>query len=123
MGVTPPKPIALSQLPALGAYDARALDGGERAWLSVPLGQHGLRLLLVRHGDQTLMFLNRCPHAGHPLELATGDIWNRRRDRLMCGSHQAEFRLPDGLCVSGPCRRSYLRRVVDDRPGCPTAPI
>ncbi|MGF1607158.1 MAG: Rieske (2Fe-2S) protein [Rhodothalassiaceae bacterium] len=107
----PPRPLDLADLPEPPADFLERLGPEEGAWASVPLGEAGQRLLLVRHHGEGLMFLNRCPHAGHFLETATGDVWDRRRRHLQCGSHDARFSLPDGRCISGPCRRAYLRRV------------
>lgn len=112
MGVSAPAPIDLADLPDLPEnwQDQLGPDPGD--WISLPLGPHGHKLLVIRHKGQCLLFLNRCPHAGHALDDASGRIWNKRQTRLVCGSHQAEFRLPDGKCVAGPCKGSYLRSVA-----------
>lgn len=110
----PPPPVDLADLPPPPTDYLAGLGAEDGAWASVPLGQTGLRLLLVRYGGRVLQFLNRCPHAGHPLEMATGEIWAANGRQLECGSHSARFSLPDGRCVAGPCKGAFLRRVRDD---------
>ena len=111
---SPPRPIPLSELPPPPDNFRDQLGPEDGDWASVPLGEHGQRLLMIRQSGQALLFLNRCPHAGHALELISGEIWNANRTKLVCSSHHARFRLEDGKCVSGPCKGDYLRRVSED---------
>lgn len=80
-------------------------------------GDWPLSLFVVRRGDSVWGYVNRCPHAGHELNLIPNDFLTREGGLIMCRSHGAQFRIDDGLCVSGPCPGTHLRaftvEVVD----------
>lgn len=67
-------------------------------------------LLLMRRGDEVRAFLNVCPHAGRRLDWAPGRFLFDA-GLLVCAAHGACFRVPDGHCVSGPCRGQSLTEV------------
>jgi nitrite reductase/ring-hydroxylating ferredoxin subunit len=69
-----------------------------------------LSLILLRHGDQVLGYLNVCPHAGRRLDYAPGKFL-LKDDMLICAVHGATFERLGGLCVAGPCRGEHLREV------------
>lgn len=67
-------------------------------------------LIVLRRDDVVRAFLNVCPHAGRRLDWAPGrflidDVF------LVCAAHGACFSVPDGVCVSGPCRGQSLAEV------------
>jgi len=68
-------------------------------------------LVLLRKGDEVRAFLNVCPHAGRSLDWAPGRFL-LDPGRLVCAAHGATFQIPDGACVSGPCRGQRLREVA-----------
>jgi len=72
-------------------------------------GTWPLSLFVVRRGDAVRGFLNRCPHAGHELNLKANEFLTRDGEMIMCRSHGARFRIEDGLCVLGPCPGAALR--------------
>lgn len=67
-------------------------------------------LVLLRRGDSIRAFLNICPHAGRALDWAPGRFL-MDNGHLVCGAHGAVFTVPDGNCVSGPCRGQRLHEV------------
>lgn len=67
-------------------------------------------LLLLRRGDSVRAFLNICPHAGRRLDWAPGRFLFDA-GMLVCAAHGACFGVPDGVCVSGPCRGEQLKEV------------
>ena len=83
-----------------GVFETHAELAGERE-----------SLLLLRAGDAVRGFLNICPHAGRPLNWAPGKFLIEDR-LLICAAHGASFGIPDGLCISGPCRGQRLREVA-----------
>ena len=101
------KLCALEQIADPGALE---LSWGEGDW--------PLSLFVVRRGDSVWGYVNRCPHAGHELNLMPNDFLTREGDLIMCRSHGAQFRIDDGLCVFGPCPGTHLQaftvKVVDD---------
>jgi nitrite reductase/ring-hydroxylating ferredoxin subunit len=70
-----------------------------------------LRGLVVRRGAELRAYVNRCPHAGHPLNLRPHDFLTQDRTLLLCNSHGALFEIGTGLCVAGPCSGAWLRPV------------
>ncbi len=64
------------------------------------------------HGpDGPVIYVNSCPHLGVPLDWAPNRFLSADGGFIMCGTHGAEFRLNDGLCLRGPCRDDSLTKV------------
>jgi nitrite reductase/ring-hydroxylating ferredoxin subunit len=74
-------------------------------------GDWPLRGFVVRAGAQLRAYVNRCPHAGHPLNLQPHDFLTLDKSLVLCRSHGALFEMTTGLCVAGPCAGRHLRRV------------
>ncbi|HET6603079.1 MAG TPA: Rieske (2Fe-2S) protein [Xanthomonadaceae bacterium] len=68
-------------------------------------------LIVLRRGEDVRAFHNVCPHAGRRLDWAPGQFLLSAGD-LVCAAHGATFRIPDGVCVAGPCRGDRLREVA-----------
>ena len=66
----------------------------------------------MRKGGQVRGFVNRCPHAGNPLNWKPDRFLNRDGDQILCNSHGALFRIDDGVCVGGPCPGEALEPVT-----------
>ena len=63
-------------------------------------------------------YVNRCPHAGHPLDLVPGRFLTSDGQAILCSSHAARFTPLEGLCFDGPCPGQMLQPVpVDVRDG------
>jgi nitrite reductase/ring-hydroxylating ferredoxin subunit len=92
--------LAVADIPDGGARETEAVVGGIAE-----------SLILVREGARTTAFLNICPHAGHRLDWSPGQFLIDQ-GRLVCAVHGACFERSTGLCVSGPCRGSSLRKVA-----------
>jgi len=74
------------------------------------LDGHPSSVLLLKRGDTVRAFRNICPHAGRPLDLAPGRFIVED-GYLICAVHGACFSIPDGQCVTGPCRGQSLAEV------------
>jgi len=74
-------------------------------------GPWPLQGFALRSGAQVHAYLNRCPHAGHPLDLIPGRFLTADGRLLLCGSHGALFERATGLCVAGPCWGRTLKRL------------
>lgn len=72
-------------------------------------GPWPLSLFVVRRGDEIRGYLNRCPHAGHELNLRPDEFLTSDGALILCRSHGARFRIDDGVCVLGPCPGAALR--------------
>lgn len=67
--------------------------------------------LLVRSGAEAHAYLNRCPHAGRPLNFGPGPVLTADGELLQCHAHGALFEKHTGLCIAGPCVDESLRRL------------
>jgi len=87
----------------LAEYGSRAFTVGAGAW--------PLRGFVVRCGNELRGYVNRCPHAGHPLDLRPHRFLTRDRTMILCSSHGALFEMDAGLCLAGPCAGERLQAV------------
>lgn len=78
------------------------LESGARAF-TFGGGDWPLRGLVVRVGVAVRGYLNRCPHAGHALDLLPGRFLTADGSLILCSSHGALFEKTTGYCVAGPC--------------------
>jgi len=93
----------LCEVDDLADYPCRAFRVGEGPW---PLSG-----FLVRKGDDVHAYLNRCPHAGHPLNIRPDRFLTPDRSLIVCCSHGALFDMETGYCVDGPCAGESLTRI------------
>jgi len=56
-------------------------------------------------------YVNRCPHAGTPLDLWPNEFLTEDGNHLICSTHGAIFEQHTGLCVEGPCPGARLERL------------
>ena len=87
------------------------LEGTAARAFTMGRGDWPLRGLVVRAGAQVHGYINRCPHAGHPLDLVPGRFLTIDGALILCSSHGALFEKSTGLCVAGPCPGRALTRV------------
>ena len=82
-------------------------------------GDFPLRGFVVRVGNDVRGYVNRCPHAGHPLDLLPQRFLTADGALILCSSHGALFEKTTGQCVAGPCvGRSLVPVPVEVRRGC-----
>ncbi len=74
-------------------------------------GDWPVRGFVVRCGNEVRAYLNRCPHAGHPLDLMPNRFLTPDRALILCSSHGALFDKESGLCLAGPCSGRALRPI------------
>jgi len=75
-------------------------------------GDWPLRGFVLRAGAQLRGYVNRCPHAGHPLNLLPERFLTPDGALLLCSSHGALFEKLTGYCVAGPCAGRSLTPVA-----------
>ena len=85
-------------------------DPGSREF-KIERGQWPLYGFVVRKADVVAAYVNRCPHAGHPLNLRPDRFFTPDESLLICNSHGALFEVGSGLCVAGPCSGKALTRI------------
>ena len=91
------------RLTDLDEHAARAFTIGTGDW--------PLRGFVVRTGTEVRGYVNRCPHAGHPLNLLPNRFLTPDGALILCSSHGALFEKQTGYCVAGPCAGRSLRAV------------
>ncbi len=84
---------------------------GSRAF-TAGSGDWPLRGFVVRRGTEVFAYVNRCPHAGHPLNWQPDQFLTSTHTLILCCSHGAQFMIDSGLCVVGPCVGSRLTRIA-----------
>lgn len=87
------------------------LEGGARGF-TLGSGDWPLRGFVVRIGDTVRGYLNRCPHAGHPLDLLPQRFLTADGSLILCSSHGALFEKASGYCVAGPCAGRALTPIA-----------
>ena len=65
-------------------------------------------VFVVRQGRQVYAYLNSCPHTGGPLDWVPHQFLDLDKTFIQCATHDALFRINDGLCVAGPCHGERL---------------
>jgi len=93
-------------------FESRRLDGRgtvHRFDLVLELG--AVSAFAFRSRGVARAYVNACPHFGVPLDGRGGDLFDRARRHLVCGTHGARFKLDDGVCVQGPCMGDRLEAL------------
>lgn len=93
----------ICRLADLEEYGSRAFTVGGGGW--------PLRGFVVRCGNEVRGYVNRCPHARHPLNLRPHRFLTPDRAMILCSSHGALFEKDAGQCLAGPCAGERLRPV------------
>lgn len=86
-------------------------DPGSRAF-TAGTGNWPLRGFVVRRGVEVFAYVNRCPHAGHPLNWQPEEFLTQDRELILCNSHGALFDVRTGRCVAGPCVGRGLQPIA-----------
>ena len=73
--------------------------------------EQSLKFFVVRAGGHVRAYVNRCPHAGHPLNLLPERFFTPDGALILCCSHGALFEKQTGYCVAGPCAGRSLTPV------------
>lgn len=87
------------------------LDESNARGFAIGCGDWPLRGFVVRVREQVCGYVNRCPHAGHPLNLRPNSFLTGEGHLILCSSHGALFEKATGLCVAGPCAGQRLSAV------------
>ena len=87
------------------------LDTGARG-LTLGGGDWPVRMFVVRVAAEIHGYINRCPHAGHSLDLLPQRFLTADGTLILCSSHGALFEKATGYCVAGPCAGRSLTRVA-----------
>jgi nitrite reductase/ring-hydroxylating ferredoxin subunit len=91
------------------ALDRLPVDGC--VGFTIGTGDWPLRGFVVRTRTEVKGYVNRCPHAGHPLNLRPNQFLTFDSSMIVCSSHGALFEKSTGYCVAGPCAGKSLESV------------
>jgi nitrite reductase/ring-hydroxylating ferredoxin subunit len=80
-------------------------DGGAK-------GFHEQKVFVVRRGDCVDVWRDNCPHEHVPMAWRRDEYLNKRRTRIVCAAHGAQFDMESGVCTLGPCLGQALERVA-----------
>ena len=94
---------------ALCAHDDIA-EPGSRGFV-LQIGEAFFHGFVVRKGGETVGWVDRCPHAGFPLNWQPDAFLAPDAPLILCVMHGALFEIESGLCVSGPCAGQALRAL------------
>ncbi|MGZ0186711.1 MAG: Rieske (2Fe-2S) protein [Alphaproteobacteria bacterium] len=102
--MTEPTPlVALNEVPEDDARGITIRDGAKMR-----------KFVVLRWQGETIVYRNRCPHAGTPLDWIPDRFFDRGHDYLFCTTHGASFEPASGLCIDGPCVGDVLERCTFD---------
>jgi len=91
-------------------------DGTSRGFsVDTPVGLQDI--FVVRKNDRLFAYRNSCPHTGGPLDWVPDQFLSLDGTLIQCATHDARFRIEDGVCIAGPCagdRLSEVRVVLMD---------
>lgn len=68
-------------------------------------------MFAVKKDDQVVLYWNRCPHLGTPLEWEEDRFLDPDGALIICSTHGALFRIEDGRCLAGPCKGKHLQPI------------
>ena len=106
--------------------EAAAIAPGRTAAFRLRVNGKHVDGFIVNHGGRHHAYVNRCPHAGTPLDLWPNEFWTEDGRHLICATHGATFGPDTGICLEGPCPGARLERLSIERDGhtlvisCPT---
>ncbi len=68
-------------------------------------------IFLVCKNGRISGYHNSCPHTGSPLDWVPDQFLNLEGNLIQCATHDALFRIEDGVCVAGPCTGKSLTPI------------
>lgn len=93
--------------------DLNELTNHHATGFTITHQDESISLVVLKEDEAIGVFYNICPHAGRPLDYAPGKFLVKDK-QVICAVHGAAFQVPDGTCVSGPCRGATLTNVPFD---------
>jgi len=69
-------------------------------------------IFVVRNQQGVFCYLNQCPHTLATLDWLPDQFLNYDNNYIQCSLHGALFRIHDGYCIWGPCRKQMLEKIL-----------
>ncbi len=67
-------------------------------------------IIVARNNAGVYGYINRCPHAGWPLENFNGSFIFTPNGEIVCAAHGAIFNVTNGHCMGGPGQSKPLQK-------------
>ena len=96
---------------------ADALQPGQTARFQLERDGKTVAGFIVNHERRHYAYVNRCPHAGTPLDWWPNEFFTENGQYLICATHGAVFGPDAGICVDGPCPGERLDPLRVERDG------
>jgi nitrite reductase/ring-hydroxylating ferredoxin subunit len=87
-----------------------AHDLPEGKALSIKIEEYNF--LVTKQQGQILAYENLCPHQKKQLNWSDNLALDEEGDYLQCHHHGALFSPSDGVCITGPCQGSQLKKAT-----------
>jgi nitrite reductase/ring-hydroxylating ferredoxin subunit len=97
--------------------DATTIAPGQSAVFRLARGDRTISAFLVNYRGAYYAWVNRCPHAGTPLDAWPNEFFSEDGRHLVCSTHGAVFDPATGVCVEGPCPGARLEPLAVARAG------
>jgi nitrite reductase/ring-hydroxylating ferredoxin subunit len=94
-----------------------ALRPGDTARFQIEKNGKTVAGFIVNHQGRHHAYVNRCPHAGTPLDWWPNEFFTEDGRFLICATHGAVFEPDSGRCIEGPCPGARLDRLCVERDG------
>ena len=86
-------------------------DGGRATRFAVEFDGRTHAAFVIAFDGVVHAYFNHCPHRGTELDWQPGEVFDEFGQYLVCATHGAAFAANTGLCVSGPCVGSVLKKI------------
>ena len=96
---------------------ADALRPGQAAGFQLQQNGTVVAGFMVNHEGRHHAYVNRCPHAGTPLDWWPNEFFTADGLSLICATHGAVFDPDTGICTEGPCPGAGLEPLRVKRDG------
>ena len=103
--------VSAAEEPSAWSCAADTLVPGRTAKFRLFRGGKPVDAFVINTGGAYHAYVNRCPHAGTPLDLWPNEFLTEDGCHLICSTHGAIFERHTGLCVEGPCPGAKLERL------------
>jgi nitrite reductase/ring-hydroxylating ferredoxin subunit len=80
------------------------------AGFEIKVGDHTMRLMVIRQGAEAHIYENSCPHRRLPLDFKPGQFLDAEHKFILCTNHIALFQIENGTCIEGPCKGASLNK-------------
>ena len=67
---------------------------------------------VVKKDQKYFVYLNECQHLDVELDWQENDFFEEEKKYIVCATHGAIYEPDSGLCIAGPCKGAYLKKIA-----------